>query len=138
MAYLTLDEYKAFGLIDVDDDEFAGLLMRASLAIDSATRNHFATGEFELDKAATFIASRFKQAVAMQIEYIAKTGIETATDAIEQGQVASSSIGSTSVSMRTSGGSDNGDSSAVNYVSPDAKIALSGTGLLYAGVAYVR
>lgn len=28
MAYLTLDEYKAFGLIDVDDDEFAGLLMR--------------------------------------------------------------------------------------------------------------
>ena len=52
--------------------------------------------------------------------------------------MASSSIGSTSVSMRTSGGSDNGDSSAVNYVSPDAKIALSGTGLLYAGVAYVR
>ena len=82
-----------------------------------------------------WMKEQFKQAVGLQMEYVAKTGIETASDARDMGNISSSSIGDTTVST---GKSDIGSSDMSLYLSPDVVSILGALGLLYKGVAYVR
>lgn len=135
MAYLTYEEYQKFSFVNVDEESFDKLLMRATMAINSVTNFRLVRDENTISNLPDWMQKQFKQAVALQIEYIAKTGIETAADAREQNNISSSSIGDTTVSI---GKSDTGSSDTSLYLSPDVMSILSALGLLYKGVPYVR
>lgn len=133
MAYLTHNEYVGFGLTEIDSNKYTGLLTRATMALDSITRNFYQFNDLDTDEV-EFRKNKFKLAVALQLEYIAKTNIETAEDANQRSGITSQSMGRTSVSI--GGRSGSGADSQYNYVSIDALNALAGTGLTYRGIAY--
>ncbi|QER67582.1 head-tail connector protein [Paucilactobacillus nenjiangensis] len=132
MDYLSLSEYKSFGLIDITDDEIKSLLPRASIMLDNITRDFYQKHDLETDKFETR-SRRFKLAVAIQIDYMKQTDVTSAESKARRPQSISQTIGRTSVNQSFS--STNMDSSS--GLSIDAINALSGTGLLYRGVKYV-
>ncbi|SCC15101.1 hypothetical protein [Weissella bombi] len=136
MPYLTYDEYKGFNFAEIDESDFKKILTRAELAINSITQFRLMKEENSLLKLPNWMQTQFKQAVALQVEYIAKSGIETAADAREQANISSSSIGSTSISMNSGTARSANDTSL--YISPDTMNILASLGLLYTGVDYVR
>lgn len=136
MAYLTLDEYRQFHFQEIDEASFDKVLMRATMAINSVTHFRLVKNDKLMDDWPDWMKEQFKQAVGLQMEYVAKTGIETAADARDMGNISSSSIGDTTVS--TTGKSDIGSSDTSLYLSPDVISILGALGLLYKGVAYVR
>lgn len=135
MAYLTFDEYKQFNFQEIDEASFDKVLMRATMAIDSVTRFYLVKNAELIEHWSDWMKEQFKQAVGLQIEYIAKTGIETASDAREASNISSSTIGDTSVQKSTS---NNSSSDTQLYLSPDVMSILGALGLLYKGVIYVR
>lgn len=135
MAYLTFDEYKQFNFQEIDEASFDKVLMRATMAIDSVTRFYLVKNAELIEQWSDWMKEQFKQAVGLQIEYIAKTGIETASDAREASNISSSTIGDTSVQKSTS---NNSSSDTQLYLSPDVMSILGALGLLYKGVIYVR
>ena len=135
MAYLTFDEYRQFHFQDIDEVSFDKVLMRATMAINSVTHFRLVKNDKLMDDWSDWMKEQFKQAVGLQMEYVAKTGIETASDARDMGNISSSSIGDTTVST---GKSDIGSSDTSLYLSPDVVSILGALGLLYKGVAYVR
>lgn len=135
MAYLTFDEYRQFHFQDIDEVSFDKVLMRATMAINSVTHFRLVKNDKLMDDWPDWMKEQFKQAVGLQMEYVAKTGIETASDARDMGNISSSSIGDTTVST---GKSDTGSSDTSLYLSPDVVSILGALGLLYKGVAYVR
>lgn len=135
MAYLTFDEYKQFNFQEIDEASFDKVLMRATMAIDSVTRFYLVKNAELIEQWSDWMKEQFKQAVGLQIEYIAKTGIETASDAREASNISSSTIGATSVQKSTS---NNSSSDTQLYLSPDVMSILGALGLLYKGVIYVR
>ena len=135
MAYLTFDEYRQFHFQDIDEVSFDKVLMRATMAINSVTHFRLVKNDKLMDDWPDWMKEQFKQAVGLQMEYVAKTGIETASDARDMGNISSSSIGDTTVST---GKSDIGSSDTSLYLSPDVVSILGALGLLYKGVAYVR
>ena len=136
MAYLTYDEYQQLHFQDIDEESFDKVLMRATMAINSVTNFRLLKNDKLMDDWSDWMKEQFKQAVGLQMEYVAKTGIETAADARDMGNISSSSIGDTTVS--TTGKSDTGSSDMSLYLSPDVLSILGALGLLYKGVAYVR
>lgn len=136
MAYLTYEEYQQLHFQDIDEESFDKVLMRATMAINSVTNFRLLKNDKLMDDWPDWMKEQFKQAVGLQIEYVAKTGIETAADARDMGNISSSSIGDTTVS--TTGKSDTGSSDTSLYLSPDVQSILGALGLLYKGVAYVR
>lgn len=135
MAYLTFDEYRQFNFQEIDEASFNKVLMRATMAIDSVTRFYLVKNAELIEQWSDWMKEQFKQAVGLQIEYIAKTGIETASDAREASNISSSTIGSTSVQKSTS---NNSSYDTQLYLSPDVMSILGSLGLLYKGVIYVR
>lgn len=135
MAYLTFDEYKQFNFQEIDEASFDKVLMRATMAIDSVTRFYLVKNAELIEQWSDWMKEQFKQAVGLQMEYIAKTGIETASDAREASTISSSTIGATSVQKSTS---NNSSSDTQLYLSPDVMSILGALGLLYKGVNYVR
>ena len=135
MAYLTFDEYKQFNFQEIDEASFDKVLMRATMDIDSVTRFYLVKNAELIEQWSDWMKEQFKQAVGLQIEYIAKTGIETASDAREASNISSSTIGATSVQKSTS---NNSSSDTQLYLSPDVMSILGAIGLLYKGVNYVR
>lgn len=135
MAYLTFDEYRQFHFQDIDEASFDKVLMRATMAINSVTHFRLVKDNGLIDQWPDWMKEQFKQAVGLQIEYIAKTGIETASDAREANNISTSTIGSTTVEKGTSNTSS---SDTQLYLSPDAMSILGAVGLLYKGVYYVR
>lgn len=135
MSYLTFDEYQQFHLQEIDIDSFDQVLMRASMAINSVTHFRLVKNNELIDQWPDWMKEQFKQAVGLQMEYIAKTGIETASDAREANTISSSTIGATSVQKSTS---NNSSSDTQLYISPDVMSILGAIGLLYKGVSYVR
>lgn len=135
MAYLTFDEYKQFNFQEIDEASFDKVLMRATMAIDSVTRFYLVKNAELIEQWSDWMKEQFKQAVGLQIEYIANTGIETASDAREASNISSSTIGDTSVQKSTS---NNSSSDTQLYLSPDVMSILGALGLLYKGVIYVR
>ena len=136
MAYLTYDEYQQLHFQDIDEESFDKVLMRATMAINSVTNFRLLKNDKLMDDWSDWMKEQFKQAVGLQMEYVAKTGIETAADARDMGNISSSSIGDTTVS--TIGKSDAGSSDTSLYLSPDVMSILGAIGLLYKGVNYVR
>lgn len=135
MAYLTFDEYRQFHFQDIDEASFNKALMRATMAINSVTHFRLVKDKGLIDQWPDWMKEQFKQAVGLQIEYIAKTGIETASDAREANNISTSTIGSTTVEKGTSNTSS---SDTHLYLSPDVMSILGAVGLLYKGVYYVR
>ncbi|WP_288572235.1 hypothetical protein [uncultured Weissella sp.] len=135
MAYLTFDEYQQFNLQEIDEASFNKALMRATMAINSVTHFSLVKDNGLIDHWPDWMKEQFKQAIGLQIEYIAKTGIQTASDAREANTISSSTIGATSVQKSTS---NNSSSDTQLYLSPDVMSILGALGLLYKGVNYVR
>ena len=135
MAYLTYEEYQQLHFQDINEESFGKVLMRATMAINSVTNFRLLKDDKLMDDWPDWMKEQFKQAVGLQMEYVAKTGIETAADARDMGNISSSSIGDTAIST---GKSDAGSSDTSLYLSPDVVSILGALGLLYKGVAYVR
>ena len=132
MAYLTYEEYQQFHFQNINEESFDKLLMRATMAINSLTHFRLVKNDGLINQ---WMKEQFKQAVSLQIEYIAKTGIETASDARELSNISTSTIGATTVEKSTSNVSS---SDTQLYLSPDVMSILGALGLFYKGVAYVR
>lgn len=135
MAYLTYEEYQQFHFQNINEESFDKLLMRAIMAINSVTHFRLVKNDGLIDQWPDWMKEQFKQAIGLQIEYIAKTGIETASDARELSNISTSTIGATTVEKSTSNASS---SDMQLYLSPDVMSILGALGLLYKGVAYVR
>ncbi|XZO07577.1 hypothetical protein ABU186_08555 [Weissella paramesenteroides] len=135
MAYLTFDEYQQFHFQEIDEASFDKVLMRATMAINSVTHFRLVKDNGLIDRWPDWMKEQFKQAVGLQIEYIAKTGIETVSDAREANNISTSTIGATTVEKSTS---NTGSSDTQLYLSPDVMSILGALGLVYKGVNYVR
>jgi hypothetical protein len=131
MPYLTQEEYAGFSLTDVGD-KFGGLEVRAELALNQLTMQFYK--RHDLDTDTSMRRDAFKLAIALQVEYLARTGALTMEDQRMVGSITSQSIGGTSVSVGSSG--DSATSTATTGVCDDARAALSGTGLLYRGIGH--
>lgn len=129
MAYLTQEEYKVLEFETLAEDNFKLLEKRASSYLDSQTRNYYQLNDLEQD--IPFRRDKFKLAVALQIEYMVKSGATTSYD-INTPQTWS--IGRTSVS-ESSRYSNTGKNEAPSIICEDAILALSGTGLLGRGLS---
>ena len=127
MAYLTYDEYKAFGYEGVNAEEFDKLVEKAGDFMDLQTRNFYQINPIDEDPS-DFRRTKFKKAVALQIDYMHQVG---ATTASEMSSPQSWSVDGMSVSTGGSGAEGN---SSASIISEDAIWALSGTGLLYRGL----
>ena len=125
--YLTFEEYTNLGYSEMNEEEFGKLITRASDYIDVQTRNFYQFNDLESD--ILFRKTKFKKAIALQVEYMQATGALSTHD-VNTPQ--SWSIGRTSVT-EASRYSNNGRNEAPSIVSEDAIAALSGTGLLYRG-----
>ena len=127
MAYLSYEEYTSFGYEDIDTTEFKDLVEKASDFMDLQTRNFYQINPIDEDPS-DFRRTKFKKAVALQIDYMHQVG---ATTASEMSSPQSWSVDGMSVSTGGSGG-DSGSSTSI--ISKDSIWALSGTGLLYRGL----
>jgi hypothetical protein len=134
MDYLSLSEYKSFGLIDITDDEIKSLLPRASIMLDNITRDFYQKHDLETDKFETR-KRKFKLSVALQMEYMKRSNVLTAEDKARQPQSVSQTIGRTSINKSYGSGANSNRSTS--GLCADAINALSGTGLLYRGVNYL-
>ena len=132
MAYLTYDEYTGMGLAFIPDDKFTGLLMRAEMTLEQATHHFYQHHDFDNDYPMRQTA--YKRALALQLEYMFTFGVTT-LEQRKQAQITSQSIGNTSVTL---GGGKSAGGEVASLLSDDAKMALTGTGLLFAGVHYAR
>ena len=127
MAYLTYEEYTSFGYEDVDATEFKDLVEKAGDFMDLQTRNFYQINPIDEDPS-DFRRTKFKKAVALQVDYMHQVG---ATTASEMSSPQSWSVDGMSVSAGGSGAEGN---SSASIISEDAIWALSGTGLLYRGL----
>lgn len=127
MAYLTYEEYTSFGYEDIDTTEFKDLVEKAGDFMDLQTRNFYQINPIDEDPS-DFRRTKFKKAVALQIDYMHQVG---ATTASEMSSPQSWSVDGMSVSTGGSGGDGN---SSASIISEDAIWVLSGTGLLYRGL----
>lgn len=127
MAYLSYEEYTSFGYEDIDTTEFKDLVEKASDFMDLQTRNFYQINPIDEDPS-DFRRTKFKKAVALQIDYMHQVG---ATTASEMSSPQSWSVDGMSVSTGSSGADGN---SSASIISEDAIWALSGTGLLYRGL----
>lgn len=124
MAYLTLKEYNAFGYTKLESDTFDELISKASDFLDSQTRDFYHYNDLEKD--IEYRKTKFKKAVALQVEYMHQSGAASTYDA---NTPQSWSIGRTSVS-EASRYSNTGRNEAPSVICEDSILALSGTGLL--------
>lgn len=128
MAYLTFIEYKELGYTSLEEDDFNSLIAKASTFIDSQTRDFYHYNDLEND--IEYRKTKFKKAIALQVEYMHQSG---ATSTYDANTPQSWSIGRTSVS-EASRYSNTGSNEAPSIICKDAILALSGTGLLFRGV----
>lgn len=134
MAYVDKDDYmKAMHITDADmPKNFDQLADLASEYLDDQTRGFYQINDINADPWSLRV-SKFKRAVIRQIAYMIDSGITTTEQAIHEPISETKTIGKTTVTKSWAN-----NSSGVSVVSVDALAALSGTGLLYRGVAYVR
>lgn len=131
MNFLTFFEYQDFALTQIFEEDFQRLQLRATTQLNRATNFFYLNNDLETDL--EFRKQAFKLALALQIEYMFKTGNETAEDKAEDNKISSQSIGSTTISFKTDNDKQTNAQKA-NNLCLDALNALSGTGLLYRGI----
>lgn len=132
MAYITIENYTAYGGTEIPDAEFAVFAERASEAVDAATGWKLAQMP-SVETLSAFILRQVKLACCAQAESLFLNGIEAALDG---GGSADSGyqIGKTSITKGPAGaGSSSGTGSAAGLCAK-AWQALIPTGLLYTGV----
>ncbi|MEE6709802.1 hypothetical protein [Lacticaseibacillus paracasei] len=139
MAYVNKDDYmQAMYITDADvPKNFDQLAELASEYLDEQTRDFYQDNDLASDPW-PLRASKFKRAVIRQIAYMIDSGITTTEQAIRQPTSASKTIGRTTVSKTWNNNQSSSDGQQRSVISADALAALSGTGLLYRGVDYVR
>ena len=130
MAYLTLEEFKEFGLNDeITEEKFLKLLPRASSILDVQTNNFYVFND--LDGDIEYRVNRFKQALSAQIQYFVETGATSHYQLNKSPQ--SFSAGRTSVT-NSSSYNPRGQNESMPLVAEEVYLILEGTGLLYRGV----
>lgn len=134
MAYVDKDDYmQAMHVDDADmPKNFDQLADLASEYLDDQTHGFYQVNDINADPW-PLRASKFKRAVTCQIAYMIDSGITTTEQAIHKPTSETKTIGKTTVTKSWAN-----NQSGVSVISADAIAALSGTGLLYRGVAYVR
>lgn len=129
--YLTYTEYNDYGFAEIDNMEFNRLVKKAGDVLDSITRNFYQFNDLESDH--EFRRTKFKKAVACQIEYFYEMGATNSHGLKDEGTV---TIGRTTVSSGDRN-SSNQSESPNNIISDDVYTFLNGTGLLYKGIGVV-
>lgn len=129
MNYLTLDEYKKLGFVEIKD--FSDLRQRAEMAVDLYTNYFYQNNNLEDDIPPRKHA--VKLAIANQIRYLNESGILTAEDKITLNSV---SIGRTTINYSDKNNT-NHESSRYN-LSLDTLNLLKSVGFGYRGVCYDR
>jgi len=129
MNYLTLDEYKKLGFVEIND--FSDLRQRAEMAVDLFTNYFYQNNNLEDDFPPRKHA--VKLAIANQIRYLNESGILTAEDKITLNSV---SIGRTTINYSDKNNT-NHESSRYN-LSLDTLNLLKSVGFGYRGVCYDR
>lgn len=130
MPYLTFDEFKDLGFTEIEETEFNKLLFKASAILDNVT-NHFYQ-RCDIKKDNSWRVRQFKLGLCSQIEYFHETRATTSEGMNSAPQTFSA--GRTSVSNASKYSRGRSDERK-SIVSDDVFMYLSGTGLLYAGVA---
>lgn len=125
MEYLTYQDLKDFGIIEIEEDTFNHILPKATDVIMHVTRHFYRHADMNED--VEWRRTAFKKAIAAQVEYFYETGATTSNAINSPSQV---TIGRTTVGARQSGN----DHQPKSIVSRDALMHLSMTGLLYRGV----
>lgn len=133
---LTYEEYLDMGLTNVKEDKFNGLHFRAVTALNQVTHRFYDRHDFDSDY--SYRKTAVKNAIALQIEYMARTGVLTQEDKIAQSAIQSQSVGRTSMSFGGKSSQSESGKGSAGIICLDAEMALNGTGLLYAGVRYAR
>lgn len=128
MPYLTYAEFQEYESSDLTEQEFNNLLPKASGVLDSITRYFYQFNDIETD--AIFRSNQFKKALSAQIAYFNDMGATSTHGLKEYGSV---TIGRTTVSKGGRNSNQNDDTNML--ISDDVYIYLSGTGLLYRGLA---
>lgn len=126
MPYLTHEEYKDFGFSEIDELEFDRLVKQAGDVLDGVTRDFYQSCDLESD--IDYRKTKFKKAVAAQVEFFHEAG---ATTSYSLNEPTSVTIGRTSMGGRSRATGHNGKQ---NIVSDDAIRYLEPTGLLYRGL----
>ncbi|MCS8573405.1 hypothetical protein [Pediococcus pentosaceus] len=136
--YLTYDEFKAWGISDISEENFKEAITKAEIQIDMVTNFFYADGLHDLQndliiskKCLNMRAKAFKKALSIIICYAIETGVSNSNDAIS-GNVKSISIGRTRL--------DTDGTTSVTYgksaVPNEAMALLFHWGFLYKGVDY--
>lgn len=129
MNYLTLDEYKKLGFVEIKD--FSDLRQRAEMAIDLYTNYFYQNNNLEDDIPPRKKA--VKLAIANQIRYLNESGILSAEDKVTFNSV---SIGRTTFNY---GNENNANQEASKFnLSLDTMNLLKSVGFGYRGVCYDR
>nr|DAN19031.1 MAG TPA: Putative Head Tail Connector Protein [Caudoviricetes sp.] len=131
MNYITLEDYKELGFVEVDD--FSDLRQRAEMAVDLYTNNFYQCHNLEDDFPPRKKA--VKLAIANQIRYLNETGILTAEDKHSLGSL---SIGRTTINYDGSGSSPAKVEASKYNLALDTINLLKSVGFGYRGVYYDR
>lgn len=131
MPYLTYTEYIDMGFSQTEKTEFDRLLKKASDVINGVTRDFYQF--YDLADDLPYRRDKFKKAVAAQIEYFNDMGATSSHGLNEPSSVA---IGRTTVSSGRRG-SQGAQEPQNAIVSKDARMYLSGTGLLNKSIGVI-
>lgn len=130
MPYLTYDEFKDLSDAKIDELTFNSLIKKASAVLNAETSYFYVKNDIKKDN--EWRVKQFKQALCAQIEYFHELGATTFEGMNSTPQ--SFSAGRTTVS-NASRYRSSGENESKSLVAEDVYVYLSGTGLLYAGVA---
>lgn len=130
MAYLTFDEYASYGFSTIDN--FESIEANAESQFDAITQSYYVKNSIADDTDTDRVAI-FKKALALQCDFVAKTGITSPTDLVDKA-VKSISIGRTSITRSQDYTAVVDSSSGICY---SALNLLGQTGLLFRGVGAI-
>lgn len=130
MDYLSFEEFKELSQREIEKDEFDKLIKKASAMLDTVTSFFYVRNDLEKDN--LWRSRQFKMALCSQVEYFHVLGATTHEEINNAPQTFSA--GRTSVS-NASRYKTNGKNESKSLVAEDVFVFLSGTGLLYRGVA---
>lgn len=130
MPYLTYEEFQKLTDTEIDDKTFNSLIKKASAVLNAETSYFYVKNDIEKDN--EWRVNQFKQALCAQIEYFDELGATTFEGMNSAPQTFSA--GRTSVS-NASRYKTSGQNESKPLVAEDVYVFLSGTGLLYRGVA---
>ena len=131
MPYLTYDEYNEFRLSEIEETEFNKLVLIAGDVLDHVTRNFYQFNS--LDDDVEFRRTKFKKAVAAQVQFFHDMG---ATSSHELNEPSHVQIGRTTISQNTRS-SNSQEETKNNIISNDVYIYLNDTGLLNRSIGVI-